>query len=97
MLDNQLLFVPKLLLVDNRLNTLQEMNEGYKLHGRPLGTDKTLFQVIIYDVRTGDMIDIATISSASRLFVNNDALPEDLLQQAVSQYVQALYHPRPKG
>jgi len=85
---SELLIWPRLVEVNDRLNTYREVNEGSALHPqRALGLDKVLFQVLIYEVRTHRLIDVANVRSQSRFLASNTSVPLDLFEQAVNHYV----------
>ncbi|MFL0809251.1 MAG: DUF4823 domain-containing protein [Agarilytica sp.] len=82
-LKRDLLFVPSILLVEDRLNTQQELMEGQELHpDKDYGLDRVVFQVLIYEVRTGKIMDTALVTSRSRFFASNKSVPQDLYRKA---------------
>lgn len=86
-----LLFWPKLVAVENRLNSPQELVEGRALHpGSQYGNDAAVFQVLVYEVRTRRLIDVATVFSRSHLFADTDSQAINLLDQAVKHYVYTI-------
>ncbi|PCK07975.1 MAG: hypothetical protein COA42_11630 [Alteromonadaceae bacterium] len=87
----ELLVVPRLISKDDQLNTYQELSEGTMLHpDKRIARDSVMFQVIIYDVRSERLIDVATIKSKARFFSKSNSHALDLFTQAVNQYVKRL-------
>ncbi len=89
--NSAILFWPNLVSSQNNLNTLQELKEQKALSdAESYGTDKAVFQVLIYEVRTRRLIDIAHVKSRSRMLAPNDTLPLDLFRDAAVVYVQSI-------
>lgn len=89
--DTELLFWPQLIVSENNLNSVQEMVEGTTLHsGTKYGPDVVVFQVLIYDVKTRQLIDIGTVFSRARIFADNESLPLDLIHKATIHYLKAI-------
>ncbi len=89
--SSELLFWPSLVLVENKLNTEQELREGKALSdAQSYGPDRAVFQVLIYEVRTKKLIDVGSIVSRSRMFAPNDSLPLDLYRGAARHYIHAI-------
>lgn len=88
---SELLFLPKLVTTENNLSSRQEIIEGNSLHpNQNVGADKAVFQVLIYEVRTKKLIDIATVSGRSHIFSSSIQLPLDLFQQAAFYFTHAI-------
>lgn len=88
---SELLFLPKLVTTENNLSSRQEILEGSALHSdKKMGTDKAVFQVLIYEVGTQKLIDVATVSSRSHLFSSKVQLPLDLFEQAAYFFAEAI-------
>ncbi len=89
--SSELLFWPSLVLVENKLNTEQELREGKALSdAQSYGPDRAVFQVLIYEVRTKRLIDVGSIVSRGRMFAPNDSLPLDLYRDAAKHYIHAI-------
>ncbi len=88
---SELLFWPSLVLVENKLNTEQELREGKTLSdAQSYGPDRAVFQVLIYEVRTKRLIDVGSIVSRGRMFAPNDSLPLNLYRDAALHYIHAI-------
>ncbi|MFT5084338.1 MAG: hypothetical protein ACI9Y1_002392 [Lentisphaeria bacterium] len=84
-----LLLFPKLVTLEDNLNTFQELQEGGSLHpGKVIAPDRIALQVLIYEVRTKRLIDVSTLKSHNNLFSNSE--PTKLFHKAVKRYVLAL-------
>lgn len=87
----ELLFVPSVISVEDRLNTQRELMEGQELHPeKDYGLDQVVFQMLIYEVRTKKVIDTAIVTSRSRYFAGNASIPQDLYRQASSEYLSVV-------
>jgi len=88
---SELLLLPVFLSSTNKLNTRREIIEGSGVrHDRSYGADRVLFQVQLYEVRTGELLDVATVTSRSRMLEKNEALPQDLFERAAREYVKSI-------
>lgn len=88
---SELLFWPALVSTENNLNTERELREGPDLSDSSrYGPDRVVFQVLIYEVRTGRLLDLASVHSRSRMFAPNDSTPIDLYQDAAMRYTQVI-------
>ncbi len=85
---SKLVFIPKLIHSENHLNSFQELSEGKSLHPeKDIWPDKVAFQVLIYEVRTEKLLDVATIYSRSRFFASDRDQALDLFEPALSELV----------
>lgn len=85
----QIIIRPQVLLVENNLNTFSEMSEGREVHARrkdgaTYGLDRTRIRVAIYEVHSGQLLDVISIESESRLFANS--------RQNLDRYYRAAAH-----
>lgn len=86
-----LLFLPKLVVAQNNLNSEREIAEGRPLHPTAsYAPDRTFFQVLIYEVRSGLLLDVANVSGRGRMFAPDGELPLDLYRAAAREYVYAI-------
>lgn len=89
--DSELLFWPQLVVSENNLNSVQEMIEGKSIHSdAKYEPDVVVFQVLIYDVKTRNLIDIGTVFSRAKLFAANESLPVDLIHKATIHYLKVI-------
>lgn len=88
---SELLFIPKLIDRHNNLNSWQELSDGQKLHrDKRYGRDYLAVQVLVYEVRTSRLLDIATMKSHARIFAASGDHPKHLLHQAINHYVLSI-------
>ena len=88
---SDLLFFPKLVAIENNLNTNHEIQEGRGLHPeKTMAPDRTTLQVLIYEVRTQRLIDVSILRSHNRLFSANGTEPSKLFHSAVVNYVRSI-------
>lgn len=89
--NKQLLFWPQLVSIEDRLNTRQELGEGKELHPEiQSGPDRVLFTVHIYDVGSGALLDVSTVSGRGRMFADAAAVPADLFYGASTAFANTL-------
>lgn len=85
---SELLFWPALVSIENKVNTEQELREGKDLNDlSSYGPDSAVFQVLIYEVRTKRLLDIASVRSRGRMLAPNGSLPLDLYPDAANHYI----------
>ncbi len=85
------LFFPRLGAVEDRLNTGEELVEGNSVRPQSeFGPDKALFQVHIYEVRTGKLLEVSTINARGKLFADKNTLPTDLFTQGAEVFASNL-------
>lgn len=86
-----LLLWPQLISTENRLNTTEELAEGQSLNpDKRYGTDRAVFKISIYEVRSSKLVDTVFISSRGRMFAGNDSIPADLFEEAALKFVDML-------
>lgn len=91
MANKSLLFFPRLGAVEDKLNTREELVEGTSVRPQgEFGPDNALFQVHIYEVRTGKLLDISTVKARGKLFAGKNTLPTDLFKQGAEAFVNNL-------
>ena len=86
-----LLFFPRLGAVEDKLNTGEELIDGKSVnpHGE-FGPDKAFFQVHIYEVRTGKLLDVSTVKARGKLFAGKNTLPTDLFSDGAQAFINNL-------
>ena len=84
----ELLIYPRLVNVDDQLNTWSEFRGGSKLNpGKERKVDKIEIQVLIYDVNTEALIDLAIIGSFDKLFASDKRQIQELFLPALQAYI----------
>ncbi len=90
-LGKELLFWPELVRSENKLNTSQELIEGQSLNpDQDYGTDRIVFHMRIYEIRTQRLLDVGRIIARGRFFAPENSAPTDLFEQAALEYVKAI-------
>ncbi len=80
----EILLIPKLVQVKNKLNTRHEFQEGPHLHpGSERGRDKVTVHLLIYEVQSGDLLDRIQMTSHAAFFKNDEKLPMHMLKDAL--------------
>ena len=86
-----ILLVPKLIGIENNLNTWDELHEGPHQHpGMERGRDLAQMHILIYEVQTGRLIDRVALTSRGAYLKNGDVIPLDLFSAALQIAARSL-------
>lgn len=87
----ELLVAPALVNYENNLNTRRELSEGKDLHpSRRYGRDKMSLAIEVYEVRTRRLLDSIILEGRQKFFASKEALPSDLFDEALQEYIYTL-------
>ena len=93
---SELIFIPKLVKVQNKLNDMNELAEGRGLRTQrtmqenQYGRDTVEIQVAIYEVKNRRMLDVVKIQSYSEMFANAGKGPSSLFEEAAIKFVKSI-------
>ncbi len=80
--------VVRLVDVNNQLNTWNEWQEGSHQHpDKSRGRDELTLQFLIFETQTQRLLDRITLTSEAAYFKSDDAIPLDLIAEAVQRFV----------
>ncbi|TVZ39284.1 uncharacterized protein DUF4823 [Alteromonadaceae bacterium 2753L.S.0a.02] len=86
----EILVYPRLFAYKDNLNSWQQINEGKGVNpNQRYGRDTALFEILLVETYSGDVLDTATVVSRERFFTNTET-PEVLYAQAAQTYVSRL-------
>lgn len=87
----QVLVYPSVVFLHDERNSMREISEGTTVHpDQSLAADKIAFKVVLVDVYTGDIIDVALITGRSKMFTLDNDGPVALLPHAALAYTQQI-------
>ena len=87
----ELMLVPVLMESESRRNSRAGLLRKDPVEiERPFGSDRASFQIRVYEVNTGRLIDIANVYSRGPILSRHETLPQELFRSAAREYTMAL-------
>lgn len=87
----QILVYPSLVFMHDERNSARELSEGTTVHpDKSLAPDKFAFKVVLVDVHTGNIVDVALITGRGKMFTFGNDGPVALLPYAALAYTQQI-------
>lgn len=87
----QILVYPSLAYLQDERNSMREISEGTTVHpDKSLASDKFAFKVVLVDVHTGNIVDVALITGRGKMFTLDNDGPVALLPHAALTYTQQI-------
>lgn len=84
-----ILVYPGVVFLCDELDSVREIYEGTTVHhDKSLAPDRLAFKVVLVDVSTGNIVDVAIVKGRSRLFTLENDGPVALLPDAALAYTQ---------
>lgn len=89
--NTRILVYPSIVYLHDERNSVREISEGTTVHpDKSLAADKFAFKVVLVDVHTGNIVDVALITGRGKMFTLNNDGPVALLPYAALTYTQQI-------
>ena len=87
----QILVYPGIVFMHDERNSVRELSEGTTVHpDKSFASDKFAFKVVMVDVTTGTIVDVALITGRGKMFTLENDGPVALLAYAALAYAEQI-------